>query len=131
MVTCCHLLSLVVTRCNTRCHSLCHLLSFAVTRCHSLSLVVALAVTRCHLLPLDVPLVCIFIKDLNIILDYLEKTVYNVFTITTDIQGGVLLTKSSKIFKKILEKYIGKSSFLVKLQVLKMNLFTHTFQGFY
>ena len=50
MVTRCHSLSLVVIRCTTRCHSL----SCVVTRC----------TTRCHSLSLDVPLVCLFIKDL-------------------------------------------------------------------
>ena len=39
LVTCCHSLSFVVTRCNTRCHSLQHSLSF------------------------DVPLICLFIND--------------------------------------------------------------------
>ena len=32
----------------------------------------------------------IFDPIVNIILDYLKKTVHNVFTITTNIQGGVL-----------------------------------------
>ena len=32
----------------------------------------------------------IFDLIVNIILDYLKKTVHNVFTITTNIQGGVL-----------------------------------------
>ena len=48
MVTRCHSLSFVVTRCTTRCHSL----SFVVTRC----------TTRCHSLSLDVPLFC-YIND--------------------------------------------------------------------
>ena len=87
-VTHCHLLSLIVTRCITRCHSLSLVAPLAVTRCHSFSLVVIcchslyhllslvvicchslhhsllLVVIRCHSLSLDVPLVCLFIKDL-------------------------------------------------------------------
>ena len=43
MVTPCHSLPFVATRC----HSLYHLLSLVVTRCHSLSLVVPLVVSRC------------------------------------------------------------------------------------
>ena len=35
-----------------------------------------------------------------------------------------------KLLNKILRKYLNKSSFLVKLQVLKMNSFTRIFQGF-
>ena len=35
-----------------------------------------------------------------------------------------------KLLNKILEKYLGKSSFLVKLQVLKMNLFIRIFKVF-
>ena len=36
----------------------------------------------------------------NIILDYLKKTVRNLFTITTNIQGSVLKKKSSGTFKQ-------------------------------
>ena len=36
----------------------------------------------------------------NIILDYLKKTVHNILTITTDIQGGGLWKKSSQVFKE-------------------------------
>ena len=46
MVTRCHSLSFVVTRCTTRCHSLSFVVTRCTTRCHSLSLVVPLAVTR-------------------------------------------------------------------------------------
>ena len=35
-----------------------------------------------------------------------------------------------KLLSKILKKYLRKSSFLVKLQVLKMKSFTRIFQGF-
>ena len=35
-----------------------------------------------------------------------------------------------KRLNKILEKYLRKTLFLVKSQVLKMNLFTHIFLGF-
>ena len=35
-----------------------------------------------------------------------------------------------KLLNKILEKFPRKSSFLIKLQVLKMNSFTSIFQGF-
>ena len=34
----------------------------------------------------------------NIILDYLKKTVHNLFTVTKNIQGGVLWKKSSETF---------------------------------
>ena len=57
MVTRCHSLSFVVTRCTTRCHSLSFVVTRCTTRCHSLSLVVPLVVTRCHSLSLVVPLV--------------------------------------------------------------------------
>ena len=36
-----------------------------------------------------------------------------------------------KLSNKIFEKYLNESSFLVKLQVLKMNSFSRFFQGFY
>ena len=36
---------------------------------------------------------------INIILDHLKKTVQNLFTITTNIPGCVLLKKSSETFK--------------------------------
>ena len=58
-VTHCHSLSLFVTRCHslsfvvTLCTTCCHLLSFVVNHCHSLSL--------------DVPLVCLFINDLEFV----------------------------------------------------------------
>ena len=56
VVTCCHLLSFVVTRCTIRCHSLYHSLSLVVPsvviRCHSLSLVVTRCTIRCHSLSL-------------------------------------------------------------------------------
>ena len=63
MITCCHLLSFVVTRCQlhllsfvvtqcytttTRCHSLYQPLSFVITRCHSMSLVVTRCITRLY-----------------------------------------------------------------------------------
>ena len=35
-----------------------------------------------------------------------------------------------KLLNKTLQKYLGKSSFLVKLQVLKINSFTCMFQSF-
>ena len=61
IATCCHSLSLVVTRYNTRC----------TTRCHSLLLVVPLVVIRCHSLSLDIPLVCLFIKDPSLLYNIL------------------------------------------------------------
>ena len=48
MVTRCHQLSFVVTRCYSLNHSLSLVVRLVVIRCHSLSLVVPLAVTRCH-----------------------------------------------------------------------------------
>ena len=51
----------------------------------------------------------------DIILDYLKKTVHNLFTITTSIQGDVLCKKSSKTLNKILEKYLWKSSVFIKV----------------
>ena len=57
-VTCCHLLSFVVTCCTTRCHSLYHSLSLVipldVIRCYSLTFVVPRVVIRCHSLSFDV-----------------------------------------------------------------------------
>ena len=57
-ITRCHLLSLVVTCCNTSCHSLYRSYSFAVPldviHCHSLSFAVPLVVIRCHSLSFDV-----------------------------------------------------------------------------
>ena len=76
----------------------------------------------------------LFIIDLivNIILEYLKKTMDNVFTINTNKQGRVLFCKRStlKLLNKIFEKYLRKTSFLAGLQDLKMNLYTHIFQGF-
>ena len=53
-------------------------------------------------------------------MNYLKKIVYNVFTITPDIQGGVLYCKRSplKLLNKILKKYLRKTSILVRSQVL-------------
>ena len=57
LVTCCHSISLGVSRCITRCQQLYHSLSFVVTCC----------TTRCHslllALSLDVSLACLFIND--------------------------------------------------------------------
>ena len=54
---------------------------------------------------------------------------HNVFTINTNKQGRVLFCKRSalKFLNKIFEKYVRKTSFLVGLQDLKMNLYTHIF----
>ena len=46
------------------------------------------------------PKVLIIDLIVNIILDYLKNTVHNLFTITTNIEGGVLLKKSSETFKQ-------------------------------
>ena len=68
---------------------------------------------------------------LNIILDYLKKTVRNLFTITTNTVKEVFRErKPLKLLNKIIDKYLRKSSFLVKLQVLKMNSFIRIFKGF-
>ena len=69
------------------------------------------------------------IQIVNIILDYLKNIVQNLLTITIFLQG-VLWKKYSETLNKILEKYLRHCSFLVKLQVLKMNSFTCPFQGF-
>ena len=50
----------------------------------------------------------------NIILDYLEETVHNLFTITTNIQG-VVRKKSSETLNKILEKYLRKKFIFSKV----------------
>ena len=52
-----------------------------------------------------------FNYDLNviIILDYLKKTVHNLFTVTTNIQGGSCERSPLKLFNKILENYLRKS----------------------
>ena len=36
----------------------------------------------------------------NISLDYLKNTMYNLFTITANIEGGALLRESSETFKQ-------------------------------
>ena len=54
----------------------------------------------------------------NIILGYLKKTVYNLFTITTGMERAVW-KKPSETLNKILKKYLRKSSILVKLQAQK------------
>ena len=90
MVTRCHLLSFVVTRCHRsfvvplvangcislslvvplvlNCyhllyHSLSLVLALVVIRCHLLSFVATSCTSLCHSLSLDVPLVCHFIND--------------------------------------------------------------------
>ena len=55
---------------------------------------------------------------LNIVLGYLKKTVYNLFTITTGMERA-LSKKPSETLNKILKKYLRKSSILVKLQAQK------------
>ena len=55
---------------------------------------------------------------LNIVLGYLKKTVYNLFTITTGMEHA-LSKKPSETLNKILKKYLRKSSILVKLQAQK------------
>ena len=59
MISCCHLLSLVVIRFHWLYHSLPLVAPFVFIRCHSLSFVVAL----CHPLSFDVSLVYLFIND--------------------------------------------------------------------
>ena len=54
MVTLCHSLSFVVTRCTTCCHSLSLVVIRCTTRCHSLSLVITRCTTRCQALSLVV-----------------------------------------------------------------------------
>ena len=51
----------------------------------------------------------------NIILDYLKKTVHNLFTITTNVQRSVLWKKSSKTFKQSPWKIPKIKFILVKL----------------
>ena len=60
-------------------------------------------------------------------------TVRNLFTITTNIHVYKEMFSEGrplKLLNKTQEKYLRKSSFLVKLQVLKMNSFTPIFQDF-
>ena len=68
-ITHCHFLLHLVTRFTTRCHSFCYSLSFivllVVISFHSFSFVVTRWTACCHLLSLDIPLVCLFINDLN------------------------------------------------------------------
>ena len=61
----------------------------------------------------------------NIILGFLKKTVHNLFTITANTQG-VLQKKPSETLKKILEKYVRKSSFFSKMAASKNELI-HTY----
>ena len=75
MVTRCHSLSFVVTR-----HSLYHSLPFVVTRCN----------TRCHSLSLDVPLVSLFINDLD--KKYLDRKSLN--------EGKIVFCKKEAIHQR-------------------------------
>ena len=86
-VICCDSLSFVVTRC--------HSLSLGITRFYSLSLVVALVVIRCttrchslllvvihcnslyHSLSLDVPLICLFINNLQKLTESYKSYIIN------------------------------------------------------
>ena len=52
------------------------------------------------------------------------------FTINTNIQGGVLRKKSSETLNEFYEKYLREGAFLVKMQALKMNSTTRIFQAF-
>ena len=56
VVTCCHSLSLFVSRSTTRSHSLYHSLPFVVTRCTS----------RYHLFSLDLSLAYLFVNDFEL-----------------------------------------------------------------
>ena len=47
----------------------------------------------------------------NMILDYLKKTMHNLLSITANIQGDVLWKKSSETLNKILGKYPRKIPF--------------------
>ena len=62
-------------------------------------------------------------------MDYLKNTVNNLLL---QIYEEVLCKRSllKLLNNKIFEKYLSESSFLVKLQVLKMNSFTRVSQGF-
>ena len=66
----------------------------------------------------------------NIILDYLKMSVHNLFTVTTNMQGGPCERSFLKFLNKTIEKHQTKSSFLVKFHVLKMILSTCISQGF-
>ena len=50
-------------------------------------------------------------RTVKVILDYLEKTMRNLFTITTIIQGHFLGKKSPETLNKTLETGLMKSSF--------------------
>ena len=66
----------------------------------------------------------------NIVLDYLKKTVNNLF-LMQQIYKQIFCEKSHlKLLSKILEKHLKKSSFLAEFQILKINSFTRIFQGF-
>ena len=71
----------------------------------------------------------------NIVLDYVRKTVHNPFT--TNIHGGgggFCKTNPLKLLNIPKSNFFSKvnhfKSFLVKMQVLKMDSFTRIFQGF-
>ena len=57
---------------------------------------------------------------------------HNLFTITANtVYKEVFCERCPlKFLNKIFEKYLRKSSFLVKLHILKMNSFTLILQGF-
>ena len=65
----------------------------------------------------------------NIILNILKRPC-TTFLLLLQIYEEVFCKRSLlKLLNKILEKYLNERSFLVRLQVLKMNLFTRVFQG--
>ena len=58
-------------------------------------------------------------------MDYLKNAIHNLFTITANIQGGVLLKSPLKLLNKILEKYLKKKKLFSKVEGSK-NTFPHT-----
>ena len=93
-ITLCHSFSLVAPLVVIRCHSWYHSLSLVVFRCHSLYHPLSLVVIRCHplyhSLSLDVPLVCLFINDHEI----LRKPLYmpeSLFSKVAHFQPEILL----------------------------------------
>ena len=66
-------------------------------------------------------------RIVNIILDYLKKAVHITYLLLPQIHTEVFCKRSPLEFlNKILEKYLRKSSFLVKLQLLK-TIHSHVF----
>ena len=111
-VTLCHSLPFVVTRCHSLGHSLSLFVIRCSTCCHSLSFVLTRCSNRCHSLSRDVPLVCLFLKDLLNAPLYFEM--YRTSRSQMFFKIGVL-----KNFTIFTGKHLSWKLFLIKLQAFQ------------